>query len=384
MLNIQMYQRVKLLYGNGSVRQTGELMQSMGAKKPFIVCDKGVAAAGILQKITESLEKAGISYVLFDGVVPDPPADMAEQAAALCKAEGCDSTIAVGGGSCMDTGKAVNMMRFNEGPILRFTDFSTPMNPSPGLVCVPTTSGTGSEVSDGLVISVPNGAKCPMLATNAMADYAIIDPELMVGMPPRLTAMTGLDTLTHVVESYTTNVTNDLIGFFTEKAIDEVVRWLPVAVKDGQNLEARGRMAVCCCVGGWMLGYGHTNAGHSISHVLGSLFHVPHGAGCGFAMPYVLEFNAPAIPGRVRVVAEKLGASFTGSETPEEIGAKARDAALRFVYGEVGLERPKAFPYDESLFDEAAQAISEEMFQAFQPRKMEKADALEILKKIYA
>lgn len=157
-----------------------------------------------------------------------------------------------------------------------------------------------------------------------------------------------------------------------------------MAVKDGQNLEARGRMAVCCCVGGWMLGYGHTHAGHSFSHVLGAMFHVPHGAGCGFAMPYVLEFNAPAMPERVRVVAEKLGARLTGDETPEEIGAKARDAALHFIYDVVGLRGPREFPYDESRFEEAAQAIAGEMFQAFQPREMTAGDALEILKKIYA
>lgn len=384
MLNFQMYQRVRLLYGNGSVGQIGELVTHMGVKKPFLVCDKGVEAAGIIKKITDSLEKSRISYRIFNGVVPDPPADMAEQAAALCREAGCDCTIAVGGGSCMDTGKAVNMMRFNKGPILRFTDSSIPMEISPGLICIPTTSGTGSEVSDGLVISVPNGPKCPILATNAMADYAIIDPELMVGMPPQLTAITGLDTLAHVVESYTTNATNDLIGFFTEKAIDETVRWLPVAVKDGENLEARGHMAICCCIGGWMLGYGHTHAGHSFSHVLGSMFHVPHGAGCGFAMPYVLEFNALAVPERVRVIAEKLGASFDGAECPEEIGAKAREAALHFVYDVVGLRHPREFYYDENLFSAAAKAISEEMFQVFQPRKMTERDALDILKKIYA
>lgn len=384
MLNFQMYQRVKLLYGNGSVSQAGELVTFMGAKKPFIVCDKGVVDAGIVGKITDSLTAAGITYFIYDGVVPDPPVEMAEQAAALCKEMGCDCTIAVGGGSCMDTGKAVNMMRFNQGPMMRFADFSTPMELSPGLICVPTTSGTGSEVSDGLVISAPDGTKCPILATNAMADYAIIDPELMVGMPPHLTAMTGLDTLTHVIESYTSNATNDMIGFFAEKAMDEAIQWLPVAVRDGKNLEARGRMAVCCCVGGWMLGYGHTHAGHSFSHVLGSMFHVPHGAGCGFAMPYVLEFNATALPERVKVVAKKLGATFDGTETPEQIGAKAREAGLHFVYDVVGLRRPKAFAYDAGRLEEAAQAVSEELFQAFQPRKMTKEDALAILKKIYA
>ena len=384
MLNFQFYQRVKLLYGNGCVAQLGELLSGIGAKKAFIVCDQGIVDVGIADKVTQSLEQADIAYYLYSKVTVDPPVDMAEQAAALCHQEACDAVIAVGGGSCMDTGKAVNMMRFNKGPILRYTDFSTPMEPSPGLICIPTTSGTGSEVSDGLVISSEDHVKHPILAPNAMADYAIIDPELMVGMPPRLTAMTGLDTLAHVVESYTTNATNDFIGFFMEKAMDEVIHWLPVAVKDGKNLDARGHMAICTCVGGWMLGYGHTHAGHSFSHVLGSAFGVPHGAGCAFAMPYVLEFNAPAVPEKTKAIGEKFGAKFTGSETPEEIGALTRDAALRFVYETVGLNHPKEFPHDLSQLEKVAQDVADELFQAFQPRKMTAADALEILKKIYA
>ena len=119
MLNFQFYQRVKLLCGNGCVAQLGELLSEIGVKKAFIVCDQGIVDVGIADKVTHSLEQADIAYYLYSKVTVDPPVDMAEQAAALCHREACDAVIAVGGGSCMDTGKAVNMMRFNKGPILR-------------------------------------------------------------------------------------------------------------------------------------------------------------------------------------------------------------------------------------------------------------------------
>lgn len=382
-MDIQLYQRVKVIYENESIKQIGNVVSLIKAKKPFIVCGKGVTNAGILKKVTDILDKNNIDYYIFDGVLSDPPIDIVETAAQLCKDNNCDCTIAVGGGSSMDTGKAVNMLRFNEGPLMRFTDFSTPMNPSPGLILIPTTSGTGSELSDGMVITSEDGTKCPILAPNAMADYAIIDPTLMTSMPTNLTIATGLDTFAHVVESYTSKVTNDMIGFFTEKAIDEVIRWLPVAVQDGSNLEARGHMAISCCVGGWMLGYGHTHAGHSFGHTIGAMFHVPHGVACAFALPYVLEFNAVAMPKQVKYIGEKLGAKFNGKETPDKIGEITRDAALNFIYDIVGLQSPKLFNYDESRLEELAEAVAKEMFQMFQPRKMTKEDALKILKSIY-
>lgn len=385
MIDFQLHQRVKVIYGKESAGQIAELIQIMEAKKPFIICDKGVIQAGIVKKVTDQLDEHKYDYYVFDGVVPDPPATMVEEAAKICRDNQCDCTIAIGGGSAMDTGKAVNMLRFNEGPVMRFTDFSTPMNLSPGLICIPTTSGTGSELSDGMVITAPDGkTKCPILAPNAMADYAIIDPTLMVGMPPHLTMATGLDTLAHVVESYTSTATNDVVSFFTEKAIEEVIKWLPVAVKDGSSIDARAHMAVSSSVGGWMLGYGHTQAGHSFGHVIGALFHVPHGAACAFALPYVLEFNAVAMPDHVRYIGEKLGGTFTGSETPEEIGTVTREAALHFIYEVVGLQSPKKFNYEEDRLEELAEAIESEMFQIFQPRKMSKEDALKILKAIYA
>ncbi len=384
MLNFQMYQRVKVLFGEGCVTQIGELVSFIGAKKAMIVCDKGVLDAGIVNKIKKSLDEAKLTYIIFDKVLPNPPIAVVEEGAVICKTEGCDCVIAVGGGSSIDTGKGINLLRFNDSPIMRFTDFSTPMNMSPGLITIPTTSGTGSEVSDGLILSDENHVKHPILAVNAMSDYSILDPELMIGMPPHLTAATGMDALAHCIESYTSSLANGMIDFFVEKGMETIIEFLPRAIANGADIEARSKMAVCSCIGGWMLGYGHCHAGHSMGHVVGAYFNVPHGCACAWAEPYVLEFNAPAVPERTKKVAQLFGATFTGDETPEQIGEKAREALLKFSNQVIKLTPPREFNFNESKFEEMSHAIEGELFQVFNPRKMTAADALDILKKIYA
>lgn len=384
MLNFQFYQRVKVLYGNGSVQQIGELVTEVGYKKPFIVSDPGIIATGLVDRVAKSLKASGCDYVVFDQVRPNPPDYVVEAGAEQCQASGCDCVIGVGGGGSIDAAKAINLMRFNEGPILRFADPSVPMNLSPGLIIIPTTSGTGSEVSDGIVLSDKDHNKHPILATNAMSDYAILDPEVMMGMPPKLTIATGLDAFSHCAESMVTNVANGLVDFFVEQGVRTSVEYLPRAVKDGKDLEARGKMAVTSMVGGWMLGYGHTHAGHSFGHVIGGLFDVPHGIAVMAAEPYVIEFNAPAVPERTKRLGELLGVEFTGDETPEEIGAKVRDGLIDFRDNKVGMPCIKSYEYDVSRFEEMADLIENELFQVFNPRKMTAADAMEILKRIYA
>lgn len=384
MLNFQFYQRVKMLFGEGSVNQVGELVTEAGYKKPMIVCDPGIVATGLIDKIGKSLEDAGIEYLVYDKVIPDPPYTVVDEGAALCRKEGCDCVIACGGGGSIDTAKSINMLRFNEGSVTDYADPSKEMKHSPGLISIPTTSGTGSEVSDGMVISDKDHNKIPMLAINAMSEYAVLDPECMVGMPRKLTIATGLDAFSHAAEGLVTTVANPFTDFFNEQAVRTIREYLPRAAADGKDIEARTKMAICSSVGGWMLGYSHTHAGHSFGHVLGGKFGVPHGIAVMAAEPYVIEFNAPATPERTKRLGELMGAEFTGNETPEEIGAIVRDVLIDFRDNKVGMTSIKEFPYDESRFEEVAKLVSEELFQAFNNRKMEPADALEILKKIYA
>lgn len=382
-MDFKLVQNVKVVFGAGCIEELGELVKSVNTTRPLVVTDKGIVAAGIADKTLASLAAHGIEGVLFDGVEPDPSRKVVEAAWDCYTSAQCDLVIGLGGGSAMDTAKAVNILRHNEGPILRFAK-GDEMNPAPGLIVVPTTSGTGSELSDGLVISGDNGEKYPILATLASSEYAVVDPELMTGMPPHITASTGFDTLAHGMEAFTSIAADLLSDQITWRIMEMVAQWLPLAVKDGKNIEARSNMAVACLMGGWMLRYGHTHAGHSVAHILGARFHIPHGFACAYALPYVVEFNAPAIPEKTRHIAKLFGALLTGHETPEELGVKARNAIISFRDVDLHIAPISRWEIDPAKFSSMAKEIAGELFQAFNPRPMTEADALNILKQIFA
>lgn len=381
-MDIQLVQNVKVVFGAGCLPALAEIAAEKDAHRPLIVTDKGIVAAGIAEKALAALTSDTCTPVLFDGVQPDPSRSVVDAGWKLFCDEDCDLVIGLGGGSAMDTAKAINLLRYNEGPIMRYA--TEPVAASPNLVSVPTTSGTGSELSDGLVISDDEGEKHPMLATLASSEYAVVDPELMVGMPPHITASTGFDALAHAIEGYTTNVASLLTDQINHSTIEEVCEWLPVAVQDGSDIEARSHMAAACLMSGWMLRNSHTHAGHSVAHILGGHFHIPHGFGCAYALPYVVEFNACELPEKTAEIAAVFGANITGYETPEQLGAKARVAMQQFCEHDLGLKSASAWEIDRSQFAAMGEEIAGELFQAFNPRKMTAADATEILEKIFA
>lgn len=334
-------------------------------------------------KVLDVLDAVGVEYYLYNKVLPDPPEYKVDEAVALRDEEDCDIVIAVGGGSSMDLAKAVNLMEYNAGPILRFADPSVEQNRAPGLIAVPTTSGTGSEVSVGLVITDSNThIKYPITSFASVPEYAVMDPELMAGMPPHLTASTGFDTFAHAVEAYTTTFSNIYMEPFCEKAIELVAKWLPVAVKDGSNLTARGHMAVACSLASMAMCAVGLHCGHSIAHAIGGQWDIPHGNACSYAIPHAVEFIAPEMPARVQRVGEIMGATFTGNEAPEEIGKITKDALIRFRDEEVGVSPISKFNIDMSKFDEVVRQIKVDYFQFLNPRTMTEADAVRILREI--
>ena len=243
MLRFSMLQEGKVLIGAGAVNQIGELITQLGYNKTMVVCDIGILKAGLVDKAVASLTAAGHEAIIYDKVLPDPPAELCEKGYDFYKEQGCDSIVAIGGGSSIDTAKGINILRYNEGPILRFADPTQEMKPSKELIAIPTTAGTGSELSDGLVLT--NGdTKMGIGCLNSMADYIILDPELFVGLPAHITASTGMDVLAHASEAYTGNAANCFIDFICEKVIQTVAEYLPVACSDPTNLKARERMAL--------------------------------------------------------------------------------------------------------------------------------------------
>ena len=364
----------------------GELVKEAGYKKPMLVFDAGVKAVGIVDKVLAGLEKAGLEAVCFDKVKPDPSADIVDEGGALCIAEGCDCLIAVGGGSSIDTAKGINILRCNGADsILKFAEPGVPMLKSPGLICVPTTSGTGSELSDGLIITDPeSGRKVPILALNGMSEYALLDPELTLGLPPRMTAITGLDVFSHAFESYTTVRANAISDPVSEKILETVIRWLPVAVKDGGNVVAREKMLVSASQGGWMLANSGSHVGHSIAHVIGSAFHLPHGLACAMDLPATIRFIAEERADKVKYLGELLGLSFSGEESPKEVADKTADAYAAFRDSILEVPAPGSYLKDlsEEELKKLAHAVTLEPFSGLCPRAVTEEAALELLKQV--
>ena len=336
MLNFQFYEKVKVLYGNGCINQMGELAKELGRSKALIVADPGIMQTDIVDRIKAGLDNEKIGYAVFTDNEPNPPIKASEAAYEMLVAEGCDFIIGVGGGSNMDCAKGANILKHNPAPLIQYANFAKPFNVGDGLIMVPTTAGTGSEMSDGAILSDENHIKF------------------------------------------------NFIAFMAEKTIDEIAEFLPQAVEDGKNMTARGKMAVAAAVGGYLLVYGHTCAGHSIGQTIGGYFNIPHGTACAYALPWVLEFNAPAVPEIVKRVGTGLGVEFSGNETPEQIGTMVRDAFIEFRDVKCKLPSIKTFDYDEAKFDEIAQVCADEFFQQFNPRTMTKDDCMAVLKNMYA
>lgn len=381
-MDFTLIQKVKVVEGPGAVAKTGDILRLAGHVKAFVVFDNGVKNAGIADKVLDSLKAAGVEAVLFDKVLPDPPAEVVDEGAALCRQEKCDCVIGLGGGSSIDTAKGINLLRFNDGGILDYASPDKPMSSSPGLLSIPTTSGTGSELSNGLIISdTKNSAKVAILAVNAMSEYAVIDPELTVGMPPQLTLATGLDVFSHACESYTSILANGMTDLICEKLMETVVAYLPAACRDGRDLKARENMLVGASLGGWMLANASAHVGHSIAHVIGGKLHVPHGKACAYSLPATLAFIAPAVPEKVKKIGLILGETFAPTDTPEEIGRKTALAYRHFAYDTLGLAPLECGDVDR---DALADEVAHEVLAGLSPRPVTVADARAMLETVFS
>lgn len=384
MVNYTCMQNVKIMTGAGCHKNMGEALLADGYKKAFVVYDAGVKAAGITNAVLESLKAAGIDYVEFDKVLPDPPAEVVDEGGALCLKEECDCVIGIGGGSAIDTAKGINILRVNGGHILEYANPEKEMKKSLGLMSVPTTSGTGSELSNGLIISdTKNNSKVAILVVNGMSEYAVIDPQFSSGMPVGLTIMTGLDVFSHAAEGYTTILANDMTDMITESIMENVVKYLPMAVANGGNMEARTRMHIAASLGGWMLANPSAHVGHSIAHVLGGMYHVPHGACCAYSLPSVMETMCMTLPDKVKKIGEILGAEFDGTESDEMIGKKAAEAYKKFAYEVVGVKKIEEYVTAELDIELLAERVVSEPLAGLAPMKVTKECATEMVKRLF-
>jgi alcohol dehydrogenase class IV len=282
----------RIVMGPGAVKTIGDEVKKRGIGKVLIVTDKGVIGAGLPKPVESSLKEAGIEYAIFDGVEPDPRYEIVADCVAMVEAEKAELLVGLGGGSPIDITKTAAIMVTNEGPISEY--FGIDLIPNPGLptIMVPTTAGTGSEVTPIAILS-DEGEKLKkgVVSPHMYPSMGIIDAELTIGLPPHVTAATGMDALIHAVEAYTSINATGLTDMFNIRAIEIIYNNLRTAYAKGDNIEARSAMME----GALLAGIGFANAGvtavHAFAYPIGAEFHIPHGVANTLMLPHVIRYN---------------------------------------------------------------------------------------------
>lgn len=328
-----------VVFGYDTAKLTGEKVKYLGGTKCLVVTDQGVINAGIYEPIVKTLEEAGIEYVTYDKTLPNPPDYICMEAAEILKKENCDCTIAIGGGSSIDTAKAANLIANIEEEIVSLHDYSgtgTKMKPSFNrsvkFLAIPTTSGTGAEVTVSSVITDTKlNLKYSFMNENMVADMVIIDPALTMGMPPKPSAVVGLDALSHALEVVVSVKQNDFSSMLAFDCIERIWKWLPVVYRDPKNVEARSQMSYAANMAEST--GGAANA-HCVGHAIGAKYHIVHGHACIMAEPTLIRHHADASAENIRKLASIVGVPNIG--TNKEVADYVADAVLNF-YKSFGL-----------------------------------------------
>ena len=302
----------------------------------------------------------------------NPTYEIVDKGVQVCKDNQCDCVIAIGGGSAIDSAKGIHLLRFNNGSILDY--IGKEAAPCKGFITIPTTSGTGSELSQGAIISDANGEK-QLLDTYCFEnEYTILDPELTYGLPKGQTIMTGLDVFSHAAEAYTAAVMNPITDLLCEKIMETVVEYLPVAVSEPKNAKARERMQMAASLGGWVLICSSDHIGHAVAHQLGDNFHLVHGLACAMTLPVMLEYLYDSCPEKVRGIGRILGVDSLDGLSDEEACKKTADAYRRFRDEVLGLKKAE-ISVTESDIDRMAAKLLENPFLKMCPKEFDLAMA---------
>lgn len=355
-----------MYFADGIREIIGEKLKEQGCKKVYVVCDKGIENAGILKKVVDIINAAGIEAVTYNGVIADPPTHIVNEAAEIGKEAGVDGIVALGGGSPIDTAKAVRVLLSSEGPLKveRYIfENAQQARPEMPLIIVPTTAGTGSEATEGAMISYidENGEhwkKILECASNRERDMSVIDPELTVGTPREISMGCAFDVLTHAMESSMSILTSPLIQANSMTAIRLFFKSCKNIYDDINDLQARNDMSLACTLAGISINRGYVNCGHAFGHALGSVFGVHHGIACGVFAPAVVEFYAEAIPNAVSSIAEIFGIV---PEKGEEITSLSERFAqsLHSFSADVGVDLKQIVKTKEECFKIIPQVMAD-------------------------
>lgn len=370
------------LMGAGCLNDLGATVNDLGFKKAFVVTDNFLMSNGIANKVLNVLEGAGIAYEVYSEVVPNPTCKNVHDGLERLKGTDCDFLVSIGGGSPQDTAKAIGILATNGGHIKEYEGVNLSKNKSLPIVAVNTTAGTSSEVTINYVVTdEERHVKMVMVDKNSLATVTVNDPELMVEKPASLTAATGMDALTHAIETIVTPGAYPVSDATALAAVKIIFDYLPRAVENGHDIEAREQMVYAVFLGG----IAFSNAGlgnvHAMAHQLGGIYNLPHGVCNAMLLPYVEEENAKYVPEKFVSIANVLGYDVEGKSAQEcaafvvdSMKELAKKVGIPATLGELGV--------NDVDFDLLAENAMKDICAPGNPVEFTKEQIIELYKKI--
>lgn len=369
----------RILLGNGSIEQIGLEVKSLKGKKVFIVTDPGIVQSGILEKLTDALKSTKISLGVFDKVESDPRIEVVDQALSQLHEEKYDAVIGLGGGSSLDIAKLVAVMAKNPGKISDYFGIDLVLHPGLPLICVPTTAGTGSEVTPIAILSdEAEHLKKGVVSGYLFPRVALLDPLLTIGLPSSVTASTGMDALIHAMEAFTSINANDLTDHLAFKAIQLLYGNIRTAYARGEDVTARFNMLEGSLIAGLAFANAGVTAVHAFAYPLGGEFHVPHGLANAVMLPHVLRFNMLGNLAKFATISKAFGLPVKNLSQKQaaEMGLSAIEELMRDINIPLHLR-------DMNIAQEAIPRMAEGVMKvtrllANNPRRMTLKDAEQI------
>jgi alcohol dehydrogenase len=372
-----------LLSGCGSSIELARTVARFGHKRVLIVTDTVLRELGVLNPIITELETQGVEVHIYDGVLPDPTYVQVEAGVDIGRLASCDSVLAIGGGSPIDAAKVIAVGITNATPVAKLTGIRKVKKAGLPLYVIPTTAGTGSEVTLAAVISHPQThKKTPVIDPITMPVAAALDPEIQKGMPPHITAATGMDALTHAIESYLSRAATAETDRYALAATAMIFESLPRAYADGNDMQARESMAVASCYAGLAFTKAFVGYVHAIAHNFGACYGTPHGLANAIVLPYILEFTMDASAERMADLA--VAAGLGDRQESATLLAKRLLQRIQELNAEIGIPRKLDSLRAEDISGLAKAALSEAHYLYPVPKYMDRAQCESIIQKMVA
>jgi len=368
----------RLIFAEGAVLELGLRLGELGVRRPLLVTDPGLVRLGLIAPALEALAESGFEVTVFDAVSEDPPESVVIDAVDLLQRAACDSVVAIGGGSSMDVAKVVAVLgKSTAQPLAALYGTDQVRGGRLPLLLVPTTAGTGSEVTPIAVLTTGATTKAGISSRVLLPDVAVLDPLLTLGLPPRITAMTGIDAMVHAIEAYTSrHRKNPLSDALARQALVLLYNHLPTAVRDGANRAARAAMLLGAMLAGQAFANAPVAAVHALAYPLGGHYHLPHGLSNSLVLPAVLRFNLPVAAPHYAELAELLVPTTGSAEARAAALIAALETMLRTVQLPTTLATVAVPERDLPML--AREAMLQQRLLVNNPRDMSEDDALAI------